>query len=199
MLQAFSLTMADRALEEQVSALRGRKDGAVEALVQQYTGPLMGAAFALGFSETDAEELVQETFVALLTSLDRFEMRSQLKTYVFGILYNKARTLRGRQKREESLDPQEPAARNRFDTMGMWTSPPKGPEDAALNDEIREWIRRCSEGLSVTQRAALFLKEVEGEETETVCNALQLSHTNLRVLLHRARIKMRECLEKNWE
>ncbi|MBU6430568.1 MAG: RNA polymerase sigma factor [Cyanobacteria bacterium REEB65] len=191
--------MADKALEEQVYALRERKDGAVEALVQQYTGPLMGAAFALGFSETDAEELVQETFAALLSSISRFEMRSQLKTYLFGILYNKAATLRGKQRREESLDPQEPAAQSRFDKMGMWTVPPKGPEDAALNDELRDWIRRCAEGLSLTQRAALFLKEADGEETESVCNVLRLSHTNLRVLLHRARNKMRECLEKHWD
>lgn len=191
--------MTDKVLEKQVRGLRERKDGAIEALVEQYTGPLMGAAFALGFTETDAEELVQETFAALLTSLDRFEMRSQLKTYIFGILYNKAGTLRGKQRREESLDPQEPAAQNRFDTMGMWTTPPKGPEDAALNDEIRDWIRRCSDNLSLAQRAALCLWEVEGEETETICNVLKLSHTNLRVLLHRARHKMRECLEKNWK
>lgn len=193
------LRMADKALEKQVQALRERKDGAVAALVQQYTGPLMGAAFALGFSEADAEELVQETFVSLLTSLDRFEMRSQLKTYILGILYNKAKTLRGKHIREESLDPQEPASAWRFDTMGMWTSPPKGPEDAALNDEIREWVRKCSESLSLAQRAAFCLREVEGEETETICNVLRLSHTNLRVLLHRARNKMRECLEKNWD
>jgi RNA polymerase sigma-70 factor (ECF subfamily) len=191
--------MVDESLKKQVDALRARKDGALEALVQQYTGPLMGAAFALGFSETDAEELVQETFVAFLSSLDRFEMRSQLKTYVIGILYNKAKTLRGKRVREESLDPQEPASAWRFDTMGMWTSPPKGPEEAALNDEIREWIRKCTESLSLAQRAALCLREVEGEETETICNVLRLSHTNLRVLLHRARNKMRECLEKNWE
>lgn len=191
--------MADRALEEQVHALRERKDGAVEALVQQHTGPLMGAAFALGFSETDAEELVQETFTALLSSIARFEMRSKLKTFLFAILYHKAATLRGKQRREQAVDPQEPAVQNRFDKMGMWTVPPKGPEDAALNDELREWIRRCSEGLSLTQRAALFLKEVDGEETDAVCNALQLSHTNLRVLLHRARNKMRECLEKHWD
>lgn len=191
--------MADEALKKQVSALRARKDGALEALVQQYTGPLMGAAFALGFSETDAEELVQETFAALLSSLDRFEMRSQLKTYIFGILYNKARNLRSKRGREESLDPQEPVSAWRFDMAGMWVSPPKGPEEAALNDEIREWIRRCTESLSLAQRAALCLREVEGEETDTICNILRLSHTNLRVLLHRARNKMRECLEKNWK
>lgn len=191
--------MIEEALKEQVYALRERKDGAVEALVEQYTGPLMGAAFALGFPETDAEELVQETFAALLSSISRFEMRSQLKTYLFGILYNKAKTLRGKQAREKRVDPQDPVFQGRFDKMGLWTAPPKGPEDAALNDELRGWIRRCSEGLSLTQRAVLFLKDVDGEETESVCNILELSHTNVRVLLHRARNKMRECLEKHWD
>lgn len=191
--------MVTQTLEEQVRALRERKDGAVEALVQEYTGPLMGAAFALGFSESDAEELVQDTFVALLAALERFEMRSKLKTYIFGILYNKAWTLRGKQNREESFDPQEPEFQNRFDTKGMWVTPPKGPEDAAMTEEIRAWVRKCSENLPLNQRAALFLKEIDGEDSESVCNVLNVSPTNLRVLLHRARIKMRDCLEKNWE
>lgn len=191
--------MVTQTIEDQVRALRERKDGAVEALVQEYTGPLMGAAFALGFPESDAEELVQETFVALLPALDRFEMRSKLKTYIFGILYNKAWTLRGRQSREEAFDPQEPDFANRFDARGMWVTPPKGPEDVALTEEIRVWVRRCSENLPLNQRAALFLKEIDGEDSESVCNVLNVSPTNLRVLLHRARIKMRDCLENNWE
>jgi RNA polymerase sigma-70 factor (ECF subfamily) len=191
--------MVPQTIEDQVRALRERKDGAVDALIQEYTNPLMCAAFALGFSESDAEELLQETFFALLSALERFEMRSKLKTYMFGILYNKARTLRGKQNREEAFDPQEPDFANRFDARGMWVTPPKGPEDSALTDEIRAWVRKCSENLTLNQRAALFLKEIDGENSESVCNVLNVSPTNLRVLLHRAKIKMRDCLEKNWE
>ena len=67
-----------------------------------------------------------------------------------------------------------------------------------LTDEIRDWVRRCAENLPLTQRAALYMREIDGQETEQVCNVLQISGTNLRVLLHRARARMRDCLEKHW-
>ncbi|MBI3565093.1 MAG: RNA polymerase subunit sigma, partial [Elusimicrobia bacterium] len=87
----------------------------------------------------------------------------------------------------------------RFGADGMWSRPPRGPEAAALDGEVREWVRRCAEGLSDDQRAVFFLKEVDGEEPAAICNALGVSTTNLRVLLHRAKLKLRECLERNWE
>lgn len=190
--------MANRVIEEQVRDLKARKNGAMEELVNSYTQPLMAGAFALGFSEADAEELAQETFVAFLSAIDRFEGRSQLKTYLFGILYNKAADMRKKRHREDSLDEIQEDYEKRFDDKGMWSAPPQGPEDSALTKEIQAWIEKCAENLSANQRTAFFLREVEGESSEAICNVLGVSYTNLRVLMYRARMALRECLEKNW-
>ena len=198
MLQLNLKIMANKTLEEEVRKLRQRENGAMEALVNTYTQPLMAGAFAMGFPEVDAEELVQETFVAFLSAIDRFEGRSQLKTYLFGILYNKAADMRKKQHREDSLDEIQEDYEKRFDDKGMWSKPPQGPEDSALTKEIQATIEKCAENLSASQRTAFFLREVEGESPEAICNVLGVSYTNLRVLMHRARMRLRECLEKNW-
>ncbi len=191
-------TMIEKAIEEQVRDLRARKNGALEKLVDSHTRPLMAGAFAMGFSEGDAEELVQETFAAFLTAVERFEGRSQLKTYLFGILYNKASDMRRKRHREESLDEIQEDFEKRFDSNGLWAKPPQGPEDSALTRETQGWIEKCAEKLSARQRAAFFLKEAEGESSEAICNILGVTYTNLRVLMYRARMGLRECLEKNW-
>lgn len=182
-----------------MEALRARKPEALDAVVTQNLPTLLAGALAIGLSRPDAEEVVQETFVAFLSGLDRFEGRSSVRTYLFGILYHKASNLRAKARREQGRDDIEAVADARFDEAGMWARPPRGPEAHALDGEIRAWVERCAEGLSDDQRAVFFLKEVEGEKPEAICNALGVSTTNLRVLLHRARLKLRECLERNWE
>lgn len=183
----------------EISDLKARKAEALDALVTENLPTLLAGALSIGLSRPDAEEVVQETFVAFLSALERFEGRSSVRTYLFGILYHKASNLRAKARREEGRDDIEAVADARFDSAGMWARPPRGPEAEALDDEIRAWVERCAEGLSDDQRAVFFLREVEGEEPEAICNALGVSTTNLRVLLHRAKLKLRECLERNWE
>lgn len=168
-------------------------------MVNENLPTLLAGALAIGLSRADAEEVVQETFVAFLSGLDRFEGRSSLRTYLFGILYHKASNLRAKARREEGSDDIEAVVAARFDEAGMWSRPPLGPEAVALDAETRNWVEKCAEGLPDAQRAAFFLKEVEGETSESVCNVLGVNPTNLRVMLHRARLKLRECLERNWE
>jgi len=184
--------------EEEIRDLVQRKDGAIERLVNTYTGPLLAGALAIGFTKTDAEDLVQETFVAFLGAMDRFEGRSKLKTYLFGILYNKAKEMRKKQRREVNLDEVQEDFENRFDARGGWSTPPQGPEESVLSQEIRDMIEECAKNLSPTQSAAFFLTEVSGESPEEICNTLGIRATHLRVLLHRARMNLRECLEKHW-
>ena len=168
-------------------------------MVNEHLPRLLAGALSVGLSRSDAEEVVQETFVAFLSALDRFEGRSSLRTYLFGILYHKASALRAKARREEGSDDIEAVVSARFDPAGMWTRPPGGPEALALDGEIRRWVEKCSEGLPDAQKAAFFLKEVDGETPEAICNVLGVSATNLRVMLHRARLKLRECLEQNWD
>ena len=179
--------------------LRARKPEALTAMVNDHLPRLLAGALSVGLSRSDAEEVVQETFVAFLSGLDRFEGRSSLRTYLFGILYHKVSGLRAKARREEGSDDIEAVVSARFDPAGMWTRPPGGPEALALDGEIRRWVEKCSEGLPDAQKAAFFLKEVDGETPEAICNVLGVSATNLRVMLHRARLKLRECLELNWD
>ena len=182
-----------------LKALRERDPRALNAMVTEHLPALLAGALAIGLSRVDAEEAVQETFVAFLSALDRFEGRSSLRTYLFGILYHKASHLRDKARRQEGRDDIEAVVEARFDAGGMWMRPPRGPEAESLDAELRAWILTCAEGLTPAQRSAFFLKEVEGESPESICNALGVSGTNLRVMLHRARLKLRECLEARWE
>jgi RNA polymerase sigma-70 factor (ECF subfamily) len=182
-----------------LETLRARDPEALGAMVEENLSKLLAGALAIGLQRADAEEVVQETFVAFLAGLDRFEGRSSLRAYLFGILYHKASHLRAKARREEGADDIEALVEARFDAGGMWTRPPRGPEAMSLDAELSRWIETCAQGLPDAQRAAFFLKEVEGETPEDVCNVLGISATNLRVMLHRARLKLRECLEHNWE
>lgn len=183
---------------ERVLALKERRPGAVEGLVEEYSSGLLGAAVAWGLPRADAEEAVQDAFVDFLAALERFEGRSSLKTFLFGILYNKCSERRRKSAREQATEDVEAAFEARFGLFGIWNCIPRGPEEEADNAELREWLERCAEGLTVDQRAAFHMKAVEGRETEDVCKILGVTTTNLGVLLFRARNKLRECLEKKW-
>lgn len=181
-----------------LALLRKRDPSLLEELIRAHTEPLLAGALALGFSAVDAEELVQDSFVAFLDGLDRFEGRSKIRTYLFGILYHKASLARRRSTRERPEDQTDPLFADRFNGMGLWIKPPQGPEDAALSAEAREWVAHCAEALPTSQRMAFFLRESEGRSSDEICNILEVSDTNLRVLLFRARIRLRDCLERKW-
>lgn len=173
--------------------------GPLEQVIEDHTQPLLAGALGLGLSPVDAEELVQETFVAFLEAVKRFEGRSSVRTYLFGILYRKAKERFRKAKRELPADPADETWKDRFDTRGHWVTPPKGPEAAALNAETGALIAGCLETLPEAQRAAFTLREVDKKSTEEICNILDVSTTNLGVLLFRARNKLRDCVSARWD
>lgn len=170
----------------------------MEALIEDYSAMLLASAMSWGLSRADAEEAVQDALVDFLGALDRFQGRSALKTFLFGVLFNKCSERRRKNKREEATEDVEAAFDGRFGYLGVWNSMPRGPEEEAVDGELRDWLVRCAEGLSPEQRAAFTLKAVDGVPTEEACKILGVSATNLGVLLFRARNKLRECLEKKW-
>lgn len=178
--------------------IQNRKDPAIISIVREYTPILLKAALGMGFAEIDAEELVQDTFVAFYSGAERFEGRSKIKTFLFSILYHKASRTRSNRAREEATDTYDEVFENRFGGNGMWAAPPKGPEDEALGKELQEWIDRCAEQLVIKERTAFHLRELEDLSTQEICKILDISGTNLGVLLFRARNKLRDCLEKKW-
>lgn len=183
---------------ERIRELKARAPGAVEALVEQYASPLLAAACSWGLSKADAEEAVQDALTDFLAALERFEGRSSLKTFLFGVLFHKCSERRRKAAREQATEDVEAAFDARFGLLGVWNSIPKGPEDEAVNGELRDWLARCAEGLTEDQRAAFQLKVVEGVPTADACKMLGVTATHLGVLLFRGRNKLRECLEKRW-
>jgi RNA polymerase sigma-70 factor (ECF subfamily) len=178
--------------------LHRRDPAAVEHAVRRHSADLFNGALALGLRENAAEELVAETFATFLDAAPRFEGRSTVKTFLFGILYRKAMERGRKSAREQAFDPIDEAFDQRFNVVGHWSQAPRGPEEETLAHEVAELIEGCLKGLRPLEKAAFLLKEVERESSESVGNALEVKDTHLRVLLFRARNKLRDCLEKRW-
>jgi RNA polymerase sigma-70 factor (ECF subfamily) len=197
-----------------IEFLRGGDEGAFAWLVQQYHNSLKRLAWSYLQDERLAEEIAQETWVAVLKGLERFEGRSSLKTWIFTILTNKAKTHGQREKRiifvpevegASNTTPTVDSARFRpsnSDTFaGHWVEHPSSwedfPEEQILSRETLDIVRQVISTLPDNQRAVITLRDIEEFSSNEVCNILGISETNQRVLLHRARAKVRGVLEKH--
>jgi RNA polymerase sigma-70 factor, ECF subfamily len=179
-----------------VDALRAGDEDAFRELLDRHNDALIRAALSYVSSRAVAEEVVQETWLAVIKGLDGFEGRSSLKTWIFRILANRAQTRGAREARvvpveEPAVDPA------RFDaTTGAWATPPRPwiPEDRALAAEVRAQLDAAIAGLPPRQRLVITLRDVEGWSPEEICGVLDVTENNQRVLLHRARAGVREAL-----
>lgn len=179
--------------------LRRRDPEALTTVVRDHARPLYRAARGMGFSDGEAEDLVQEVFITFLETLDRFEGRSQVRTWLFGILHNKVRERRREMYREEQNDPIDEVFESRFDAEGKWMRPPEDLDRLMESKEIERAIQECMEGLPGAQREVFVMREIEQLETAEVCKVLGVTVTNMSVLMHRARNRLRECIEgKGW-
>jgi RNA polymerase sigma-70 factor (ECF subfamily) len=193
-----------------IEALRKGDEEAFRELVREYQPSLVRVARIYVPTQAAAEDVAAETWLGVLKGLDRFEGRSSLRTWIFRILTNIAKTRAVRDGRtlpfsalqepgrvpeaavdaDRFLDPEHPR------WPGHWAVKPEAwPEDALLAGETRERLAEAIEALPATQRAVISLRDIEGWSSEEVRNALDLSETNQRVLLHRARSKVRAALE----
>jgi RNA polymerase sigma-70 factor, ECF subfamily len=202
--------LAEQNEEELVAALRTGDETAFVALVDRYHASLVRLARMYVRQPSVAEEVAQETWLAVLNGIDRFEGRSTLKTWLFRILTNRAKTRGERESRSVPFssigDPDEPAVDpDSFRTEGdqypggwkEFPTPWEGdPEERLLAGEARALILDAIEQLPSNQRAVITLRDIEGFDADDVCNVLELSDTNQRVLLHRARSKVRRALEQ---
>ena len=181
-----------------VEALRNRDEQAFAQLIRMYQSGLVRVAQMYVSSRAIAEDVVQESWLAVLNGIDRFEGRSSLKTWIFRIVANRAKTRGQREARSRpfsSLEPEASVDPERF-VHGQWSAPPASwPEEELLGAETLRVIGDAIESLPASQRAVITLRDVQGWSAEEVRNALELSETNERVLLHRARAKVRAALE----
>ena len=194
-----------------VRSLRDGDESAFAALVDAYGATMMRVARLYVRDRAVAEEVVQETWLGVLRGIDRFEGRSSLRTWLFRIVTNLAKTRAVREARSvpfsalatevEEEAPSVPPERFRGHEdpfPGHWAAPPVDwdvPEPKLLAAETREKIADAIAALPDMQRYVVTLRDVEGWSSEEVCNALELSETNQRVLLHRARTRVRQALD----
>jgi RNA polymerase sigma-70 factor, ECF subfamily len=186
-----------------VERLRAGDEAAFDALVARHDAALRRIARTFVRTDAAAEDVVQETWLGVVRGLNEFKERSSLRTWIFSILVKRARTRANKDARTlpfSALEPDdrpavEPAA---FGADGRWaTTPPRlenDPETGLLSGELRTQLLSAVERLSPDQRAVITLRDLVGLPAGEVCDLLGLSDANQRVLLHRARARVRTAL-----
>jgi RNA polymerase sigma-70 factor (ECF subfamily) len=193
-----------------VAALRAGDDAAFGSVLEAWSSSMLRLARSFVSTHASAEEVVQDTWLAVLKGLPGFEGRSAFRTWVYRILVTTAKKRGVRERRSipwssfapdgGDLGPTVDPARFRGDDdryPGGWREFPEAwasPEDITLTAEIRTVLARILDGLPDRQRAVIGLRDVEGHSAREVCELLELSPVNQRVLLHRARAVVRERL-----
>jgi RNA polymerase sigma-70 factor (ECF subfamily) len=194
-----------------VAALRAGDVDVFEMLVREHTPGLTRLA-RTWVPHALADEVVQETWASVVESIDRFEQRASLKTWIYQILFNKVRTLAKRESKiipfaamghtgsddEPTVDPDR--LNNAARGPGHWTRAPSrwdlGPDEQLTSSETLQHVRAAISQLPEAQREVVELRDVQGWESGEVCNALGISAVNQRVLLHRGRAAVRTALEE---
>ena len=209
--EAEGVAQAALAAEEQrlIASLRAGDEDAFVTLVERYQASLVRVALGYVPSHAVAEEVVQETWIGVLKGIDRFEGRSSLRTWLFRILTNVAKTRGQRESRtvpfsvvwDDEAQPAEAAVdAARFNSANQhWAVRPDSwegiPEERLLAAETRAIVQTAIDALPHGQQQVITLRDVQGWTSVEVCNALDISETNQRVLLHRARSRVRRALE----
>ena len=192
--------------------LRNGDEDAYTWLVQKHHTSLVRFALSFVQEERLAEEVAQETWIAVLKGLDRFEARSSIKTWIFSILAHRAKTLGQRENRVVSfselddvldnaptVNPERFRPSNAVSSAEHWVKFPSSwdgvPEELFLSQELLHIVQDAVAVLPGNQRAVITLHDIDGFSVDEICNILGISETNQRVLLHRSRSKVREVLE----
>jgi RNA polymerase sigma-70 factor (ECF subfamily) len=182
-----------------IARLRRREPDALRSVVDEHGRRLYRAARGMGCSADAAGDVVQDVFVVFLESMDRFEGRAQVGTWLFGILHHKVQEQRRSLAREEARDPIDDVFDGQFDRSDRWIRRPIEPDRWMRSREAAAAIQGCLEGLTPLQRDVFHLRQVEELSGAEVSKILAQSVTHIGVLFHRARLRLRECLgKKGW-
>lgn len=182
-----------------LARLHRRDAEALRLTVEKNARPLYRAARGMGFSRPEAEDLVQDVFATFLETLDRFEGRSEVRTWLFGILHHKSLERHRQLARDDQHDPIDDVFESCFDTGGNWVRPPLELDRLAASAEAGDAIQACLDELPALQRKVFVLREIEQRDAREVCNILGRTITHVGVLFHRARARLRHCLEtRGW-
>jgi RNA polymerase sigma-70 factor (ECF subfamily) len=196
---------------ELLRRLRDGDEAAFAELVDAYGRGMLRVAQSFVRSRAAAEEVVQDAWLGVLRGLDRFEGRSSLKTWIYRILVNTAKTRGVREARsipfsalaggdEPAVEPERFFGPDHPHAPGGWSAPPsEWPPERLEAKETRELIDATIAELPPLQRQVITMRDVEGFSADETCNALEISESNQRVLLHRARARVRRALERHME
>jgi RNA polymerase sigma-70 factor (ECF subfamily) len=181
--------------------LRAGDEAAFATLVSRYHVRLVRLAESMVSSRAVAEEVVQDTWLGVVRGVHRFEGRSTVKTWLFRILANRARSSGAREARTPALG--DDVLAGRFDSSGAWDRPPEPWTDTVdrrlTAEQLAGRIRDCLPELPTGQRQVVLLRDIEEVDTDDVCEMLGISLGNQRVLLHRGRARLRSLLERELE
>jgi RNA polymerase sigma-70 factor (ECF subfamily) len=180
-----------------LDALRAGDEVAFASLVRRYHSRLLRFAESMAPTRAVAEEAVQDTWLGVVRGIDRFEGRSSVKTWLFRILINRVKTAGGHEPRNAALDYGD-VLEGRFAANGAWAQPPEPWADMIDSrlaaDKLARQVKECLPQLPAAQRQVLTLHDIEGLASTQVCELLGVSAANQRVLLHRARARVRSIL-----
>lgn len=202
--------MGEANYDPDLEALKSRDEAAFQAIIGRYHGPMLRVAMTYVRDREVAEDVVQESWLTCLRSLDRFEGRSSLKTWILGVVINIARARRRKEARilpfaslwrRDDSDRERPTVdASRFGSDGMWRTGPQNwdniPESKVLGAETLERVKAAIEGLPPKQRDVIVMRDVAGLDAVEVSELLGISAANERVRLHRARAAVRKTLEE---
>ncbi|HWM73977.1 MAG TPA: sigma-70 family RNA polymerase sigma factor [Nocardioides sp.] len=191
---------------ELVILLRSGDDTAFASVLDAWSGGMQRLARSIVTTEASAAEVVQETWLAVIRSIDRFEGRSSLRTWVYRILINAAKRRAVQEQRavpwsslelgeEATVDPEAFRPAGEPWAGHWWAFPDEWPEEALLAAEVRTLVAEAVQRLPEQQRAVLTLRDIEGFTGPETASMLELSEVNQRVLLHRARARLRDELD----
>ena len=174
--------------------LRAGEPAAIRVVVETYLPQILRAARGAGLDPSQAEDVTQDTFTTFIETASRFEGRSHVRTWLFGILYRKMSERRRGTARDRQMDELDDVMEHRFDADGSWSRPRPAADTRVYAREIAAHLSTCLDGLSPSQRQAFLLREVQGFATSEICKILDVTTTNLGVMFYRGRNRLRECL-----
>lgn len=181
---------------EFLKKLQDRNHEAITEVVNAYTTHLYRAGKGMNLADEKVQDICHNTWATFFEILPKFEGRSHVRTFLFGIFYNKCSEAYRQNGKFEKTDPIEEVMESRFSDKDHWENPISDPERHVNEVQMIDIIKKCMEGLPIQQKAAFTLKVVEERDTEEVCNILDVTNTNLRQLLFRGKNRLRECVEK---
>jgi RNA polymerase sigma-70 factor (ECF subfamily) len=191
-----STQQSERLLDDDVlKLLRVRDSKFLETLFLEINPYLSRICLANRIDSDKVADLLHRTWETFFSNFEKFEARSQIRTFICGILFNKIREHRRDQKRYVLEEDSQTFMDNAFTADGWWKVEPANPYKLFESRQTAAHIKECLEGLTEQQMQAFVMKEVDEDDSQNICNALEISVSYLRVLLFRAKGKLRACLE----